>query len=531
MAASQSVYETYKNEFDYIGSIYAAENSFYEFVKQAWHVVEGVTPFKEGWHIKAVCEHLEAAFRRDILKLLMNVPPRCTKTTLTLVLFPAWVWLHAPHERFLTSSYSSPLSRGSSKACKDLILSEWYQERWGHLYQLSKDQKEKTNFANDKRGAYIATSTRGTVTGRGGTFLIADDPNNVVEAESVAHKKESIEWFDGAWSTRGNDPTRTVKIVMQQRVSKDDISGHILMNDEFNTWVKLILPMEFEIDRRAQTVVLPSTDGKVWQDPRTYEGELLWPEQMTEKAVKDLKNDLRTPTRIAGQMQQRPTAAEGDLIRRNWFQWWKQVYSPEIIQTIQSWDTALSESKSACYSACTTWGLFYDQKDQLNIILLSAYRGRIGYPELRDRAKKLYYDYRDDGHHPIEGGPDGRHKADYVLVESKSSGVSLLQDFSVAGIPAFGFNPDKHGDKIARVHVVSHLLESGRVWVAAKPPFYTALFGTAAEFVESCVSFPSERDYTDSMVQVLLRLLGGWLRNPSDEQYPDTSKYLNKRIY
>lgn len=526
MAAVPSIY---KDECDYLASIYAAEDSFYEFVRQAWHVVEGDTPFKDGWHIRAVCDHLEATFRRDVLKLLINMPPRCMKTTLVLVMFPAWVWIHSPHERFLTSSYSSNLSRGSSRACKGLVLSDWYQERWGHLYQLSKDQKEKTNFANDRSGVYIATSTKGTVMGRGGTFLIADDPNNVQNVESEAHKRESIEWFDGAWSTRGNDPLRTVRIVMQQRVSKDDISGHVLINDEFNIWVKLILQMEFEIDRRAKTIVLPTTKGKVWEDPRTYEGELLWPQHMTEKAVRELKDTLRTPTRIAGQLQQRPTAAEGDLIRRSWFRWWKEEELPECIQTIQSWDTALSESKSACYSACTTWGLFYDKKDQLNIILLSAYRGRIGYPELRARAKKLYYNYRDDGHNIVK--PDPYHKSDYVLVESKSSGVSLLQDFSAAGIPAFGFNPDKHGDKTARVHIITHLLEAGRVWVGAKPPYYTALIGTAAEFVESCVSFPSERDYTDSMVQVLLRLKGSWLTNPSDEQHQDTSKYLNKRIY
>jgi phage terminase large subunit-like protein len=528
MAASQ-VYETYRNEFDYLASIYAAENSFYEFVKQAWHVVEGNTPYTDGWHIKDVCEHLQATFRRDFLRLLINMPPRCTKTTITLVMFPAWVFIHAPHERFLTSSYSADLSRDASRRCKDLIQSPWYQERWGHVYQLAKDQREKANFATDKKGAYISTSTNGTTVGRGGTFLISDDPNNVQHVESEARKRESIEWFDGTWSTRGNDPKRTVRIVMQQRVAKDDISGHILANDEFNLWVKLILQMEFEMDRRAKTIVLPSTNGKVWEDPRTYEGELLWPQHMNENAVKMLKNDLRTPTRIAGQLQQRPTAAEGDLIRRSWFRWWKEETLPEIIQVIQSWDTALSENKSACYSACTTWGLFYDIKDHLNIILLSAYRGRIGYPELRAIAKKLYYDYRDDGYHDIK--PDGHHKSDYVLVESKSSGISLLQDFSAAGIPAFGFNPDKYGDKTARVHVVSHLLESGRVWVAAKPPFFTALLGTAAEFVESCVSFPAERDYTDSMVQVLLRLMGGWLRNPDDEQRPDSSKYWNKKIY
>ena len=520
----------YKEQIDYLQSIYNAEDSFYEFVKQAWETVEGSTPFTDGMHIKAVCEHLEACFRRDIRRMLMNLPPRCMKTTLVLVMFPAWVWIHDASERFFTSSYSLELSKEGSRRCKDLILSEWYQERWGHLFQLSKDQKQKTNFTNNKKGAYISTSTTASCTGRGGTFLISDDPNNVQHSESVSRKDESIRWFDGTWSSRGNNPKKTVKIVMQQRVDENDISGHILENDEDNDWVKLILPMEFEIDRRAKTIVLPSTNGKIWKDPRIKEGQLLWPEHMDSEAVAMMKKEYRSETRIAGQLQQRPRAAEGDLIRRAWFQHWEKPMSPEVIQVIQSWDTALSDKKTACYSACSTWGLFYDDKDQLNIILLSAYRGRVGYPELRAMAKRLYMDYRDDGYNEVE--PDGKHQPDYVLVESKSSGISLLQDFSAAGITSFGFNPDKYGDKTARVQVVSHLLEAGRVWVATDYPNTKRLRRSHNEFVESCVSFPGERDYTDSMVQVLLRLQASrWLRNPDDDQLQDTSKKWNKKIY
>jgi len=507
-----------EQEFIYLQSVYKAEDSFYEFVKQAWEVVEGGNEFVDGWHIKAICEHLEAGYRREILRLLMNIPPRCMKTTLTLIMFPAWVFIKNPSERFLTSSYTRDLSKEAARKCKELILSPWYQERWGHLFSLSKDQREKANFTNNKGGAYIATSTNGTTTGRGGTFLIADDPNDTRRAESVAKKKESIDWFSRTWSTRGNKPSRTVRIVMQQRVDMEDISGFVINNDYRNAWVKLILPMEFEVPRCAETVPLPFTKGKKWKDPRTKEGQLLWPEHMTASAVEDLKIEMHSPTAIAGQLQQRPTAAEGDCIKRAWFRWWKESYVPDCIQVIQSWDTALSDKKTACYSACTTWGLFYDEKDNLNVILLSAYRGRISYPELRSRAKKLAADYRDDGSKPIT--PDGKHVPDYVLVEEKSSGISLLQDFNAAGINSFGFNPDKFGNKLTRVHVITHLLEGGRVWVAAEPPNYTRLFGSAAEFVESCVSFPAERDYTDSMVQVLLKLnIHRMLTNPNDGEF------------
>jgi hypothetical protein len=519
-----------KDQFDYLESIYKAEDSFYEFVKQAWPVVSGNKPFYDGWYLQAICEHLEAVLKRQIKNLLVNMPPRHLKSSLISVMWVAWAWIHNPNEQFLCSSYSATISNRDSRYCRRLIESNWYQERWGHLFKLDKDQNTKHRFDNTKQGYRIATSTGGSSTGEGGSILIADDPNNAKDVESDAERETAIDWWDGVWSTRLNNINTDCMVVVQQRLHEKDITGHIIENDYDNDWVKLILPMEFEIDRRAKTIILPSTNGKIWEDPRKNEGEILCQTYYSPKGLERLKKNLKTETRIAGQLQQRPRAADGDLIKREWFQWWKEKKSPEVIQVIQSWDTALSEKKSACYSACTTWGLFYDERDQLNVILLSAYRGRVGYPELRTTAKRLFMDYRDDGHNEIE--PDGQHKPDYVLVESKSSGMSLLQDFNAAGIIAFGFDPDKHGDKEARVHVTTHLLQGGRVWVATDYPNTNKLRRSHEEFVESCVSFPGERDYTDSMVQVLIRLMvSRFLRNPDDDQDQDTSKKWNKRIY
>ncbi len=515
---------------DYLTSIYAAEDSFYEFAKQAWPIVSGNKPFYDGWYLQAICEHLQAVNRRQIKNLLVNMPPRHLKSSLISVMWIAWTWIATPNEQFMCSSYSSAISNRDSRYCRRLIESNWYQERWGHIFKLDKDQNTKHRFDNSKQGYRIATSTGGSSTGDGGSVLICDDGNNAKDVESDAQRDNTLDWWDNVWSTRLNNINTDCMVNVQQRLHEKDITGHILSNDLDGDWVQLILPLEFEKARRSKTIILPSSGGKVWQDPRTKEGEILCPSYITSKGLDRLKKNLKTETRIAGQLQQRPRAAEGDLIRRGWFQWWKHESPPPVIQTIQSWDTALSTNKSACYSACTTWGLFYDEKDHINLILLSAYRGQVGYPELRAIAKRLFFDYRDDGNSVIK--PDGHHQPDYVLVESKSSGISLLQDFSAAGITAFGFNPDKYGDKTARVQIITHLLEAGRVWVAAKPPNYTQLFGTADQFVESCVSFPAERDYVDSMVQVLLRLQASrWLRNPDDDQTEDTSKYLNKQIY
>lgn len=528
--AMASIDIRYKEQVDYLASIYAAEDNFYEFAKQAWPVVSGNKPLYDGWYLQAICEHIEALFRRQIKNLLVNMPPRHLKSSLISVMAPAWWWTTHPEEQFMCSSYSAAISNRDSRFCRRLIESNWYQERWGHIFSLDKDQNTKHRFDNSKCGYRIATSTGGSATGDGAGVLIADDPNNAKDVESDLERDNAIEWWDNVWSTRLNNIETGGMIVVQQRLHEKDISGHIIDSDVTNDWTKLILPIEFEYERKAKTIVLPSTKGKIWEDPRQKEGEILCPALISKEGLERLKRNLKTPNRIAGQLQMRPRAAEGELIKRGWFQWWKKPQPPEVIQVIQSWDTALSDKKSACYSACTTWGLFYDEKDWLNLILLSAYRGRISYPELRERAKKLFIDYRDDGE--IDILPDGKHRPDYVLVESKSSGISLLQDFTIAGITSFGFNPDKWGDKSARVQVITHLLEAGRVWLPALSPNYTRLRKNAEEFLESCTSFPRERDYVDSMVQVLLRLNSSrWLRNPDDGEDEDTSIRLNKRIY
>ena len=164
--------------------ILKAEASLHEFLKQAWPIIEGKTPFIDSWHIQAISEHLEACFKREIRNLLINIPPRSSKSTLISVAFPAWVWIHNPEEKFMYASYATSLSSDHSRKCKELIMSNWYQERWGNLYQFAKDQKAKSFFENNKLGYRIATSVGASSTGRGASLLICDDPNNARDGES-----------------------------------------------------------------------------------------------------------------------------------------------------------------------------------------------------------------------------------------------------------------------------------------------------------------------------------------------------------
>lgn len=495
------------NKLKYLQNLYKAELSLYEFVKQSWPYIQGGKDYNDGWHIQTICEHLEAVANREIKNLIINIPPRFGKSSIVSIAFPAWVWLRAPHEQFLYCSYASSLAIDHSVKCRRLILSSWYQERWGNRYSLLDDQNTKGRFDNTKSGYRISTSVGSSITGQGGSFLIADDPNNTNEGgESDTRRVRAIEWWNQVWSTRLNDKKNDCRIVIQQRFHERDITGYIKAHDSDNEWVNLVLPFEFEISSKSITVVLPSTDGNKWEDPRTKEGDLLWPEKYDAKALKSLKNDLGSERAIAGQLQQRPTPATGNIIKKAWFQWWKDVTPPDIEYVVQSWDTAFSKGKTASYSACTTWGVFYDHHRIPNAILLSMWRDRLEYVELREMAKRLYFDYRDTGKHRdprFKGRP-----VDLCLIEAKASGDPLIKDLILAGIRALPVKIGPGDDKVKRVSLVSELIENGRIWVPARPPAYDSLLPFADTFVECAAAFPSleSNDVVDTMSQALMKL-------------------------
>jgi predicted phage terminase large subunit-like protein len=319
-------------------------------------------------------------------------------------------------------------------------------------------------------------------------------------------------------------------IVVQQRTHEGDISGFIINNDVENNWVKLILPMEFELSRKSKTVVLPSTNGKIWEDWRTKEGELLWPQRIGNKEIAEAKNTLGSYG-YAGQYQQRPSPSEGGIIKKSWFRWWKNATPPQISFVLQSWDTALTANEMSAYSACTTWGVFYDENNIENVILLSMWRGRVEYPELREITKRLYFDYRDTGKER-EPKFKGRN-VDMCLIEAKASGDPLIQDLAAAGIRAIPFVPNKYGDKISRVRLITPLIEGGRIWLPAREPQYDALLPYADEFLESVSCFPNadSRDLVDTMAQAFLKLKSGhFVSNPKDER-PVAPSVREVRVY
>ena len=305
------------------------ELSLPDFVEEAWHVVEPGTKYVPSWHVGAICQHLEACTRGEIRRLIINIPPRCMKSLLVCCFWPAWVWITRPSARWLFASYSHHLSVRDSLRCRDIIQSPWYRRRWGNRFRLRSDQNQKTRFDNSRSGFRLASSTGGVGTGEGGDFIIADDPHNVIQAESDAERQNVLHWWDQSMSTRGNDPRTVCHVVIMQRLHERDLSGHLL---EQGGYEHLCLPMEFEQDRKCFTSI-------GWQDPRKREGALLCPNRFPREEVAELKLRLGSYGG-AGQLQQRPAPAEGGMFQRSWFPIVRAAPAGSHVRRVRYWDLA-----------------------------------------------------------------------------------------------------------------------------------------------------------------------------------------------
>ena len=310
-----------------------ATANLYEFVKQAWPTVEPGIRFIPSWHIEIICEHLEAVSHGEIRKLLINIPPRHSKSTIVSVIWPMWEWLADPSHKYLCASYSSALSIRDNLKARRLVQSPWYQLHFGKLFQLAGDQNAKQRFETDKNGYRLATSVGGTATGEGGSRLILDDPHSAQDAQSDAIRETTLDWFDTVWSTRLNDPKKDAMVTIMQRLHERDISGHIL--NDIGGWEHLMIPAEWDGKRRT-TILGP-------YDPRTKVGELICPERFGEKEITDLKQLLGTYG-TAGQLQQDPTPAEGGILKTSFVNLWPHEKAlPPFEYILQSYDCAFTE--------------------------------------------------------------------------------------------------------------------------------------------------------------------------------------------
>lgn len=435
-----------------------AEESLAAFIKQGWKYIDP-QPYKHGWHIDALCEHLEAVTRGDIKRLLINVPPRSSKSSICSVGWPAWTWIQerknvlcGPEVQFMSVSYAASLSERDSTKMRRLIDSEWYQAHWGDRFSFASDQNAKRKFENTSGGYRLATSLTGTQTGDGGIIVLVDDPMSAGHANSEVERKNVSTWWKETLPSRLNDPEEGAIVVIMQRLHQEDISGHILEHDLEGDWTHLCLPMRYDTARPCYTKI-------GWEDPRTEEGELLCPNRYTENSVRKLERDLGSYA-AAAQLQQLPAPKGGGIIKREQWQLYppadwdidedKTLVFPKFEYILASCDTAYTEKQENDFSACTVWGIWRDKGNLPRLMLIEAWNEKLEFNAL---VKKI-----------IDTAT--RRRIDCLLIEAKASGIPVYQEINRLcaneEFSIYAINPV--GDKVTRVHLCQPLFENGVIF-------------------------------------------------------------------
>jgi predicted phage terminase large subunit-like protein len=419
-----------------------ARRSFKEFIRQAWDKVEP-DPFIPGWHIDAIADHLEACYYGKIDKLIINIPPRHSKSLLACVFYPAWVWIQNPKEQFVFASYGQNLAERDARKCRRLIQSRWFQRHFGDIVKITDGSNLIQRFENSAGGYRIATSVDGKLTGEGGSFIIIDDPHKADEAQSEVTRERVCDWYDQTVASRGNNPKagRVVKILIMQRLHENDLTGHLLKK---SGWTHLKLPLLYEPTEWVSPIG--------FQDPRVKEGEILCPERFGDREVQDFKE--QGPYVFSGQYQQSPTPTEGGIFKKSWLRHYspshigkayycgKDLIYPTDGLTFMTVDLAASKRESADYTVMATWAIVNGQ-----LLLLDLIRERLEGPEILSRMSETCHKYQ----------------ASFVAVESVGFQLALCQLAYQAGVPIREMKADH--DKVSRAIAATPAFAAGNVWL------------------------------------------------------------------
>ena len=417
--------------------------------------------------------------RGDLKRLIVNMPPRHTKSEFASYLLPAWFLGNFPDKKIIQTAHTAELSVGFGRKVRNLVDSDDFKKIFSQV-SLRSDSKAAGRWSTNKGGEYFAIGVGGAVTGKGADLLIIDDPHSEQEGQSA---DPSV--FDKVYEWYTSGPRQRLQpggaiIVVMTRWHKRDLTGQIIKSSAQRTGSDEWEVIEFP-------ALMPS-------------GKPLWPEFWPQDELDALKNELPAPKWNA-QYQQNPTSEEGALVKREWWREWEDDDPPYCEFIIQSWDTAFLKTQRSDYSACTTWGVFYMPDDngmqQANLILMDSHKERLEFPELKKKAYEMWADWQPDA----------------FVVEAKAAGVPLIFELRQMGIPVAEYTPSRGNDKIARVNAVADLFASGMVW-APKRRF-------AEEVIEEFAAFPAGEhdDLVDSSTQALLRFRqGGFIKLNSDEE-------------
>jgi predicted phage terminase large subunit-like protein len=449
-----------------------SQGDFLEFVKLVWPA------FIEGNHHRVMADAFNRIASGELKRLIINMPPRHTKSEFASHLFPAWYLGRFPDRKVIQTAHTAELAVGFGRKVRNLVGSEDYARIFSGV-SLSADSKAAGRWNTNVGGDYFAIGVGGAVTGKGADILIVDDPHSEQEAaqNDPSVYEKTYEWYTSGPRQR-LQPGGAICLVMT-RWSKKDLTGSILKasierggSDE---WEIIELP-----------AILPS-------------GKPLWPGFWPLEQLEALKAELPIG-KWSAQYQQDPTSEEGAIIKREWWKEWTKKDPPDCEFVIQSWDTAFLAKQTADYSACTTWGVFYNEDREANILLLDALQERLEFPDLKKRAYEMYKEYEPDA----------------CIVEAKAAGSPLIFELRRIGIPVSEYTPGRGKDKIARVNAVSDLFHSGRVWAPKKR--------WAEEVIEEFAAFPTgdHDDLVDSSTQALLRFRqGGFINLDSDDPWDE----------
>jgi predicted phage terminase large subunit-like protein len=457
------------------------KESFLDFIN---HVYPG---YKVGPHHLKLIQIFEDIAAGKKKRVIVNIAPRHGKSELISYLAPAWFLGKYPQKKIIMGSHTADLAVNFGRRVRNLVGSEAYKGIFPQV-ELQSDSKSASRWGTNFNGEYFAIGVGGALAGRGADLFIIDDPHSEQEA-----KTGRPDVFLPAWEWFQSGPLQRLMpggaiIIVMTRWSKLDLTGMIVQQTERNEDVD---PWE--------VVEFPAIKD---------DGQALWPEfwDVEELLAKKAALDIRYWN---AQYMQKPTSEEGALIKREWWQIWEKEDPPECEFIIMSLDAAQEATNRADYNALTTWGVFYNEETQnFAIILLNAIKKRMEYPELKKLVLEEYKEWQPDA----------------FMVEKKSNGSALYQEFRRMGVPVGEFTPGKGQDKIARVNAVSDLFASGIVFA----PDHR----WAKEVIEECNDFPAgtNDDLVDSTTLALLRFRqGGFLRLPTDEPEDNFLKQYRKK--
>ncbi len=457
-----------------------AQNKFMAFVHEMW------PGFIHGRHHAIMAKKFEEIAEGKLKRLIINMPPRHTKSEFASYMLPAWFLGRFPNKKIIQTSNTAELAVGFGRKVRNLVDSDVYSKIFPGV-ALSVDSKASGRWATNARGEYFAIGVGGTVTGKGADLLIIDDPHSEQEAR-LAQGDPTV--FDSVYEWYTSGPRQRLQpggaiVIVMTRWSDKDLTGRVLKSDS-SEWEVIEFP-----------AILPS-------------GNSLWPEFWPINELEALKEEL-PPYKWNAQYQQKPTGEEGALVKRDWWRRWEHDRPPMCNFIIQSWDTAFTKSQRADYSACTTWGIFDLNEDpnDTNIILLDAWKDKLEFPELKAQAKSMYDEWQPDA----------------CIIEAKAAGAPLIYELRRMGVMVQDFTPTRGNDKFVRLNSVTDLFSSGKVWAPETR--------WADEVIEEMARFPNAEhdDLVDSTVQALIRFRqGGFLRLDSDEE-DDELGFRRKRVY